>query len=232
LKLASRNFDSLIDWIFTLIFRTMKTANCSLNIFSLLRFVGCICCGAASAVGMAQAQPTWVSRADNAFAVNLYTKLAAESPDNLFFSPNSIQTALTMTYAGARGETAAQMAAVLHLPPGTNTIEKDFGAYLKELNSTTTGGGKAREYELSEGNALRGQKGYGFLPGFVNLLNTDYGAGLVEVDFKNNSKGARQRINTWVARETNDKIKDLIGRGVLTNDTRLVLTNAIYFKGT
>jgi serpin B len=197
-----------------------------------LCFLGAFCCGMAPVTTMATEEPNWIGQANNAFAMDLYAKLAAGEGGNLFFSPNSIETALTMTYAGARGDTAKQMAAVLHLPADSGTIHKDFGSFIEELNGTGTDNDKARGYELSVANALWGQTGFDFLPDFVNVLKTDYGAGLHEVDFQHNSEEARQTINAWVEKETRDKITDLIGPGVLTHLTRLVLTNAIYFKGT
>ena len=184
---------------------------------------GFVCCGTA----MATEPAAWIGQANNAFAIDLYGRLPANV--NLFFSPNSIQTALAMTYAGARGTTAEQMAKVLRLPAGGGQqIHADFGNFLKELN----GAGGERAYELSVANALWGQQGSAFLPDFRNLLKTDYGAGLKELDFKTDSEGARKTINGWVEKQTRDKIKDLIAPGVLTSATRLVLTNAIYFKGT
>ena len=177
---------------------------------------------------MATQPPDWIGPANNAFALDLYGRLAAAKGDNLFFSPSSIQTALAMTCAGARGDTAGQMAKVLRLPAGSESIHKDFGDFLKDLN----GAGGKRGYDLSVANALWGQKGYKFLPDFLNLLKSDYGAGLRQVDFKHNGEAARQTINAWVEKVTRDEIKDLIGQGVLTVYTRLVLANAIYFKGT
>lgn len=173
----------------------------------------------------------WIARANNAFAVDLLGELAAKESENLFFSPNSIETALAMTCAGARGATADQMAKVLHLPPKDGDIHRDFGRFLRELNASKTADGKARGYELSVANALWGQKGYPFLRGFVSLLRKNYGAGLEEVDYEHDSEGAREKINAWVEKKTRDRIKDLIGQGVLKPTTRLVLTNAIYFKG-
>lgn len=193
----------------------------------MARFARCLCFGAIPLAGMAKETPPWISQANNAFALDLYARVAADKPGNLFFSPNSIETALAMTYAGARGKTAAEMAAVLHLPPGDAAIHPDLGAFLEELN----GGGKPRGYQLSVANALWGETGYRFLPGFLSLLKSDYDAGLEQLDFRNDSEGARKTINAWVEKKTAEKIKDLIGQGVLTPDTRLVLTNAIYFKG-
>jgi len=102
-----------------------------------------------------------------------------------------------------------------------------FGKVIKDLN--TRGGGD--KYELRIANALWGQKDYKFLPAFVGSVEKQYGGALRNVDFVTAAEQARQTINAWVARQTNDKIKDLIGPGVLDAMTRLVLTNAIYFKG-
>jgi len=171
-----------------------------------------------------------VAAANNAFAADLYQKLAA-AEGNLFFSPNSVETALVMTYAGARDRTAEQMAAVLHLPAKDAGVHAAFGAFLKDLNAEKGPDGKPRGYQLSVANALWGQDGYGFLPEFMKTVKTNYGAGLSEVDFAKDTEGARRTINTWAEKETRDKIKDLIPEGVLDASTRLVLTNAIYFKG-
>jgi serpin B len=192
----------------------------------LLKLLCLLCCGGLPAI----ADTGWIGNSTDQFALDLYAKLAADNQENLFFSPASIQTALAMTDAGARGQTAAQMAAVLQLPPGSGAMHKDFGGFLNGLNGP--GAGATRGYELSVANALWGQQGYPFLPAFLDLLKASYGAGLREVDFKGNSEAARQTINAWVEKKTAGKITDLIGAGVLTSLTRLVLTNAIYFKGT
>jgi serpin B len=102
-----------------------------------------------------------------------------------------------------------------------------FGAIIKALNAQAEKG----PYQLSVANALWGQAGYAFLPAFTDLVETEYGGRLREMDFVRAAEQARQTINAWVARQTNDKIRDLIARGVLGSTTRLVLTNAIYFKG-
>jgi len=163
----------------------------------------------------------------NAFAVDLYGRLAAKS-GNLFFSPESIEVALALAYAGARGTTAEQMAKVLHFPANDETPLKELGASLAELNAEKT----ARDYQLSLANSIWAQKGETFLPAFLDLLKTDFGATPAEVDYEHDAEGARRTINAWVEEKTHDKIKDLIARGVLASSTRLVLANAIYFKGT
>ena len=167
--------------------------------------------------------------ANNSFAADLYTRLAAGSPagrGNLFFSPYSIRTALVMTYAGARGRTAEQMAGVLHLPVGpADQLNKSFASLIQQMNA------KHDDYQLAVANALWGQSGYGFRDDFKAILRDDYGAALQEVDFAHHAEQVRGQINQWAERATHDKIKDLVPPGVLTPATRLVLANAIYFKG-
>ncbi len=176
-------------------------------------------------VGPAAAPPTEVVDSMNRFAFDLYGRLAGQSQENLFLSPASISTALTMTYAGARENTASRMAAVLHLPE--QEVHEGFGAMLNYLNGLA----KQGELELTLANALWAQRDHGFLPEFTGLLDTHYGAGLRRVDFSLDTEAARRTINTWVQEQTKEKIRDLIPRGVLAGNTRLVLSNAIYFQG-
>ncbi len=163
---------------------------------------------------------------NNRFALELYGRLGGEA-GNLFLSPASISTVLAMTYAGARTETAAEMARVLRfgLPP--ERLHPAFAAMREDLRSAADSSGA----ELRIANALWGQKGHAFLPDFLALARDGYGAGLDAVDFTGATEAARRTINAWVARETSDKIQELFEPGVLTADARLVLTNAIYFKG-
>ncbi len=187
--------------------------------------------GAARAVqelapGVTMQQKNAIVEAGNRFALELYAQLRARE-GNLFLSPYSIATALTMTYAGARGETAAQMARVLHLPAEEAQLHRAVAALKDEIE----GAGAAEGCELSIANALWGQKGFDFLAGFLGLLQDSYGARLTELDFAGNAEGARRTINDWVEEQTSGKIKDIIAPGVLGPLTRLVLTNAIYFKG-
>jgi serpin B len=162
---------------------------------------------------------------NNAFAFDLYAQLRKQE-GNLFLSPYSISAALAMTSAGARGQTLDEMTNTLRLPQ-QDTLHPAFKALHTSLNDQR--GGK-RGYQLSTANALWGAKGYGFLPEFLKLTRDHYGAGLQEVNF-GNAEEARATINAWVEKETHDKIKDLIPQGALNQSTRLVLTNAIYFKG-
>jgi serpin B len=169
-----------------------------------------------------------IAKGDNQFALDLYAKLRG-AEGNLFFSPYSISTALAMTRAGARGDTAAEMDKTLHFTLPEDKLQPAFGALVKEVNGDPADA--KRGYQLSTANALWGQKGFAFNADFLKLVNGNYGAGLNEVDFKNATEQARGAINAWVEKETRDKIKDLLHQGDLTPDTRLVLTNAIYFKG-
>ncbi len=168
--------------------------------------------------------------ADNlAFALDLYRELRSAG-GNLFFSPHSISTALAMTYAGARGETAAEMARVLHF---TLPAEQLFPAFNALDLALQPGKPKEKEQplELQGANALWGQQGYNFRSEFLDLLAQNYGAGMRLVDFKTAPEAARQAINQWVSEQTKARIKDLIAPGVIDTLTRLVLVNAIYFKG-
>jgi serpin B len=160
---------------------------------------------------------------NNAFALDLYAKLRSQE-GNLFFSPYSISTALAMTRAGARGETAAAMDKTLHFTLPPDRQDAAFAALIREAS-------QAHGCRLSVANALWGQKGAGFTPDFLNRTRDYYGAGLHEVDFRTDAEQARRAINDWVARQTRDKIKELIGPDMLGPDSRLVLTDAIYFKG-
>jgi serpin B len=165
-----------------------------------------------------------VARDNNVFAIELYGQLRTQS-GNLFFSPESISTALAITYAGARADTAAEIAKTLHftLPPGQ--LHPAMGALLRDRNATHSG------YQFKEVDALWVQKGYSLLPEFFKLNEDNYGADLSQVDFISATEAARQTINLWVEQQTENKIRELLGPGSLTSDERLVLTNAIYFKG-
>jgi len=173
-----------------------------------------------------------VVRGNSKFAFDLYARIK-DDPDikekggNLFFSPYSISTALAMTWAGAGGETEKQMAEVLHFTLPQAELHKAFGSLEKQLNEA----GQKGQYQLSVANALWGQAGLNFIKEFLELTQKSYGAGLREVDFMTQTEKARLTINTWVEEKTQAKIKDLIKKGVLDALTRLVLTNAIYFKG-
>jgi serpin B len=164
---------------------------------------------------------------NNGFTFALYQRLRTEE-GNLFFSPYSISLALAMTYAGARGETAEQMAVTLHytLPP--SELHERFHA----LNQELTGAAAGDAFELHLANSLWAQSGYPFHAEYLALLADLYESELREVDFVDPDarEQARQAINEWVSDETQGKIEELFAEGVLNEMTRLVLANAIYFK--
>jgi serpin B len=162
------------------------------------------------------------------FSIDLYGRLRG-GDKNLFFSPYSISTALAMTSAAARGETAREMASTLQLPGDPAQTSQAFRALI-----TRTSGGSdrpARADELVTANALWLQQGQPPLSEFVETVRTDYFAALSELDFRTDTENARRTINTWVERQTRDKIRDLLTPGAVNSSTSLVLTNAIYFKG-
>jgi serpin B len=167
-----------------------------------------------------------VVKGNNEFAFDLYAQLR-KGDGNLFFSPSSISTALAMTYVGARGDMAEEMAKTLHFTLPPDKLNPAFADIIKGLN----GEGKKRGYQLSVANALWGQAGLNFKEDFLKVTRANYGAGLNEVNFRGNHEGARKEINAWVEKQTNDKIKELLKPGMIDQATRLVLTNAIYFKG-
>lgn len=168
-----------------------------------------------------------VVEGNNLFALDLYGQLK-QAEGNLFFSPCSISTALAMTYAGARGNTEEQMAHTLHFPlDQRQTTHPAFADLQSELNAIQEKG----DIDLSMANALWVQKDYIFLKEFLGLIEKHYGATLHSVDFKRACEATRRKINAWVEQKTRNKIKDLIKPDVLDPLTRLVLTNAIYFKG-
>lgn len=166
-----------------------------------------------------------VVQGNNAFALDLYARLR-EKEGNLFYSPYSISTALAMTYAGARGETAEQMARVLHFSLASGRLHPAFAELIREIN----GHGLPRDYQLNVAQSLWGDFSLAVNPDFESLLRASYGARLRPVDFAHSSETARLQINRWVENRTNDKIKELLHKDDIDSFTRMVLVNAIYFK--
>lgn len=167
-----------------------------------------------------------IARDNTLFALDLYNQLKM-TDGNLFFSPFSIFTALAMTWAGARENTAVQMAETLHFTEKPAQFHRAIGDLISQLNAVQ----KETDVELSIANAIWAQKGYQFLDEFFRIVQQSYQADLKQVDFSSAAESARQAINAWVGQQTNEKIKDLLPPKVLNALTRLVLVNAIYFKG-
>jgi len=165
-----------------------------------------------------------VVRANNRFAFKLYSELVKTETGNVFYSPYSIFSALAMTYEGARGKTAEEMKNVFNFPE-SSVLRPNFAAIYNRINRA------AEEYELRTGNALWTQKDYPFLEEYLKTVEKHYGGKAAALDFIHEAEKSRETINAFIEEQTNHKIKDLIPPGVLDELTRLVLTNAIYFKG-
>ena len=176
---------------------------------------------------------TQLVRGNNAFAIELYGQIA-HGDGNRFLSPFSISTALAMTYAGARGETAAQVARALHFSLPAEQLHPAFERLIADLRSRNDPGAKAaaeRAVELLTANALWSQTGEPILPAFQKLIESNYGGAIFPVDFRQSPGPAREYINHWVLEQTHGKIKDLLKPNHVDSRTVLILTNAIYFKG-
>jgi len=164
--------------------------------------------------------------ADNrAFAVDLYQALRA-GDGNFIYAPASISVALAMLYGGAAGATATEIAQTLHFTLPPERLHPAFDALDLALTAPPS---NASGFRLSIANAAWGQQGYQFLSTYLDLLAQNYGAGMRLVDFAT-PEPARQQINQWVADNTDQQITDLIPSGAIYPDTRLVLTNAVYFN--
>jgi serpin B len=165
-----------------------------------------------------------VVAANNQFAFDLYSRYKSKD-GNIFFSPYSISSALAMTYEGARGKTAEEMQAVLYFPKDDAIRRESFLKINNQINK------QDKRYKLHTANALWAQKEYPFLSDYFNLIQQYYGGKVTNLDFFNNTENSRVTINNWIEEQTNNKIQNLIPAGILHPLTRLVLTNAIYFKG-
>jgi serpin B len=168
-----------------------------------------------------------VVKGNTTFALDLYRELKDTKRGNIFFSPYSISTALAMTYGGARGNTAKQMADVLHFPANHQELHPAFANLEALLNAVQEKG----KVQLHVANSLWPQKDYPFLKEYLALVKKYYGVDITPVDYVQAADAATRSINRWVEEKTKNKIKDLIQPGILDALTRLVLTNAIYFKG-
>jgi len=163
------------------------------------------------------------------FALDLYAGLLGKD-GNLFYSPFSMSLALAMTYAGAKGNTAVEMAEVLTFPLSPDKLHPAFNKLdllLSSLGSDT----KDEDFTLSIENSLWGEKTYEFRGDYLDIIAVNYGASMYLLDFVNRPDESRQIINEWIEEQTKEKIKNLLPEGSLTTMTRLVLTNAIYFYG-
>jgi serpin B len=173
-----------------------------------------------------------VAAGDSDFAFDLF-RVAAGDGENVLLSPYSVAAALTMTYAGARGDTATEMESTLHFGVDAGRIHAVRNALDLEITAPTpaaTPDDDREPFSIEVANSLWGQNGYPFLDEFLTVLAENYGAGLNLVDFATAAEQARREINSWVEDQTNGRIVDLIPQGAIDSMTRLVLVNAIWFK--
>ncbi|MDD1713106.1 MAG: serpin family protein [Methanoregulaceae archaeon] len=169
-----------------------------------------------------------MAEGNNRFAFDLYSQLAKVqrySSGNLFFSPFSLSSALAITYEGAEGKTAEEIRSVFYFPENDTARREGFSALNAGINSADP------LYALRTANALWAEKTYPFLPEYTGTAERYYGAKTANLDFIGHPEESRVTINTWVEDKTEDRIIDLIPSGVIDPMTRLVITNAIYFKG-
>jgi len=166
------------------------------------------------------------------FSFELYQELAGASGGNLFYSPFSISQALAMTYAGAQGNTAVEMADTLsftlpaaQLHPAWNALDLELAS--RGQNALASDG---QGFRLNVVNSIWAQIGYPLQTPFLDTLAQHYGAATFLMDYKADPEGCRDTINTWVEDQTEGRIEDLIGPDVIKTITRLVLVNAIYFN--
>lgn len=181
------------------------------------------------APGLAEAQVPTLVEGNTEFALDLYG-LLFDAKQNLFYSPYSISLALAMTYAGAKGDTEQQMAEALHFELAQERLHAAFNALDQALASRGQEVEEDQRFRLNVANALWGQQDFAFLAAFLDTLAQNYGAGMRLVDYQSAPEASRQTINQWVEQQTEDRIKDLLPAGSITPQTRLVLSNAIYFN--
>jgi serpin B len=182
----------------------------------------------AQSVPPATTPPAALASASNAFACDLFHQIATAPGANVFFSPWSLETALAMTWTGARGDTAAQMAQVLHLEgQTTDQAAPAFGVLQQSLAEA----GKQSGVQLAVANSLWLEQFFAFRPEFLKMVKDDFSSDAFTVDYRTQAEAARARINSWVADQTQQRIPNLLQPGDVGPSTRLVLVNAIYFKG-
>ena len=166
-----------------------------------------------------------VVSANDLFAIELYSNISSSESGNIFFSPYSISTAMSMVYEGAAGGTADEIISVFHFPLDDSVRRSSVASIYNSLNGITS------DYLLRTVNALWVQENYSILENFSDAVTNYYAGAARNLDFVGDTEGSRSTINGWVESNTNGRIADLIPSGALNDMTRLVLTNAIYFKG-
>jgi len=160
----------------------------------------------------------------NNFAFTFFSKILGQDKGNVFFSPYSISSLFSMVYEGARGKTADQIQSVFHFISDDAMRKSNAKAENTNLSSSPL-------YKLDLANAIWVQDDYHIIPSYIDILQQYYNSNVTNLDFKTNPDDSRKTINIWVENKTNQKIQDLLPEGSVNQNTRVVLTNAIYFKG-
>ena len=163
-----------------------------------------------------------LAKDNNDFAFEMFKMFREKEKENIFFSPYSISTALVMTYAGANGETKAQMARALHF--NDENLHNRFNALDLHINHNEG------NYTVSVANSLWPAKEFTFKESYLDTIKRSYGAKLRPLDYIGDTEASRKIINSWVEKRTHNRIKNIIQEGTLSSLTRLTLVNAIYFK--
>ncbi len=198
----------------------------SLNLFLPGALLLCLLLGSTPVLAAKKKMISQV-QGNTAFAFRLYREVGKQK-GNLFFSPYSISSALAMAYAGAGGGTKKEMASALSFSLEDNDLHTAF----RDLNDLIHPKEKReRGYALRVANRIWVEKSYPLFPSYTELLSRFYGAGAVSLDFIEKADAAREVINQWVEAQTENKIRNLLGKGAVDTLTRAILTNAIYFKG-
>jgi serpin B len=159
----------------------------------------------------------------NKFSFDLYKFLTNEADDNLFYSPLSISISMAMAYTGSNNNTKKEIANVFYFPLNQEDLHSSFSNLMEKLSTK-------KEYDLYIANAIWIQKNLDLLPEFINIMKRYYKLSFQEVDYIRNYEQVRKEINNWIYNQTKQKIKDLLKPGDISTLTRLVITNAIYFK--
>lgn len=162
---------------------------------------------------------------NNQFALDMFSQIGGGQQENVFFSPWSVYSALGMVREGAKGKTAQEMQQVMHFPENDSLRKNSFAKGYNEFNAREAG------YTLATANALWADKNFPLLGNFTSDIEKYYSGTAKGVDFEGDTEDARKTINSWVEERTDSKIKDLISPGSINPQTRLVITNAVYFNG-
>ena len=173
----------------------------------------------------------------NGFVADFYRHLAGEEDGNLFYSPYSLYTALAVVYAGADGNTAAQFSEVMNIGAPPDRFHRNMNSLdLTLLNDSVkpnagSDEGQGSRPTLAVANGLWIHEGLEVGPSFIDTVTSNYDTGLQQLDFQESPEGAAKTINQWIEEATQGKIKEAVSRKSITDDTVLMVTNAVYFKG-